>query len=305
MTSAFEQVPNLRVWIDGAEVAPEDARVSVFDRGFLYGDSIFETLRTYDGAPFAAEQHLARLSRSAERVAIELPKTTAELEAELRRAAKASPYQESYLRLTVTRGVGPLGLDPALAKNPTRVLLVGPLEPPPPETYERGISVSVYRTQRVTDGAAAEGAKVGNYLTAVLAMREAKTKGAREALIARADGGIVEGATSNLFLVEGERLITPGEADGVLAGITREHLLDIARQLGLAVEFVVPDLARIVAADEVFVSSSIRELLPVVAVEGRSVGAGAPGPVTLRLLERFRASARASAAADRERFARL
>ncbi len=296
--------PDVRVWIDGLSMAPEDARVSVFDRGFLYGDSIFETLRTYGGAPFAAREHLVRLERSAQRVALELPKTAAELEAELRAAAKSSPYPESYLRLTITRGVGPLGLDPALATSPTRVLLVGPLEPPPPETYERGISVSVYRTQRVTDATAAEGAKIGNYLTAVLALREAKAKGAREALIARADGGIVEGASSNLFFVEGKRLVTPGEADGVLAGITRQHLLTLARELGLGVEFAVPDVERLGAADEVFVSSSIRELLPVVEVEGRKVGAGTPGPTTALLLERFRATARALCQADAERFER-
>lgn len=304
MTSARFEVPNVRVWIDGEPVSAEEARVSVFDRGFLYGDSIFETLRTYGGAPFAAREHLERLARSAARVAIDLPKTAAELEAELRVAANASPFVESYLRLTVTRGVGPLGLDPAFAKHPARVLLVGPLDAPPADTYERGISVSVYRTQRVTDSTAAEGAKVGNYLTAVLALREAKAKGAREALIARADGGLVEGASSNLFLVEGNRLVTPGEADGVLAGITREHLLALAHELGFAVEFAVPDLERLTRADEAFVSSSIREIFPVVDVEGQVIGRGVPGPVTALLLERFRSAARASCLADRERFER-
>jgi branched-chain amino acid aminotransferase len=278
------------VMIDGRPMSPETAKVSVFDRGFLYGDSVFETLRTYGGRPFALDRHLARLARSAERVFIELPVSVEQLGREVQSAIVGAGNAESFVRLTVTRGVGEtLGLDPGLARHATRVVIVTPLTSPPPQTYLEGVAVVSYRTERVTDHSVAAGAKIGNYLTAVLATRAARAAGAYEALIVDGRGCVVEGATSNVFAVLGDgTLLTPPEEDGILLGITRETLLELAIEQKLSVRYESLPLEELAASAEVFVCSSIREVVPVVRIDGRRVGGGRPGPHTLRLLTAFR-----------------
>lgn len=275
------------VVLDGRRCPPGEATVSVFDRGFLYGDSVFETLRTYDGAPFELDEHLRRLESSAARVYIPLPLTREQLRAEVLEAITDAGNAESYVRVIITRGEGQLGLDPALADRPRRVILVQPLQRPPDEQYSNGIAAISYRTERVLDATSAQGAKIGNYLVSVLAMREARLAGAQEALIQDGQGRILEGASSNVFVVERGRLITPGEDAGVLAGITRAHLLALAGELGLPVELRALELPALLAAEEVFISSSIRELLSVVRLDGCVIGAGTPGPIYRRLLAAF------------------
>jgi branched-chain amino acid aminotransferase len=280
------------VMLDGRLCAPGDATVSVFDRGFLYGDSVFETLRTYGGVPFELDAHLQRLERSAGLVHIPLPLGRAELAAEISEAVAAAANAESYVRVMITRGQGPMGLDPALAGRPLRVIMVQPLQPPPAEQYTQGIGAISYATRRVLDASGVQGAKLGNYLTSVLAMREARLHGALEALILDAGGRVLEGASSNVFAVQGERLVTPPVEAGILPGITRGCLLELARQLGLAVELRLIPLEEAYAANELFITSSIRELLPVVRLDGRVLGTGAVGPVFRRLLAAFRAHVR-------------
>jgi branched-chain amino acid aminotransferase len=271
-------------------VASADARVSVFDRGFLYGDSVFETIRTYGGKPFALREHVERLAWSAGRVFIDVPVSLDVLCEEVERATREAGYDESYLRLMLTRGVGAMGLDPGLSEHPLRVLIVAPLVSPTPEAYRDGVSVITFATQRVGDATGAAGAKVGNYLVAVLAMRQARQTGAVEALIVDHDGRVVEGSTSNVFVVHEGRLYTPAETDGILPGITRARVLDVARELGLPIVLGPLERERVEQADEVFISSSIRELLPVVRIDGRVVGDGAPGPITRALHAAFRES---------------
>lgn len=267
----------------------ERAVVSVFDRGFLYGDSVFETLRTYGGRPSALDRHMARLERSAARVFIPLPIPIADFAAEVCRAVEAANNPESYVRVMLTRGVGEtLGLDPELAREPVRLVIVTELHPPPPEVYERGVGVITFRTQRVADSTEAAGAKIGNYLTAVLAMREARKQGAHEALILDAAGRVVEGSTSNVFAVRKGVLVTPPESAGILLGITRSFVLEVAAEMGLTVELGTLSPAELGAVDEVFISSSIREIVPVVSVDAAPVSDGKPGPITLELLRRFR-----------------
>ena len=283
------------VSIDGQIVSPAEAKVSVFDRGFLYGDSVFETIRTYDGQPYALDEHIERLAGSAQRVAIELPVSVGQLRERVLRVVQESGNPESYIRLMVTRGSGELGLAPDLAVEPLVVILVTPLTPPPPEAYREGIAVISHHTRRATDSTLAEGAKVGNYLASVLAMKEAKSRGAAEALILDADGRVVEGATSNLFLfTSGPRpvLVTPPVSAGILPGITRAGVLEVARELGLQVELRAPTLDDLHRASEVFISSSIRELLPVVRIDDQQVGDGRPGPLTRQIHEAFRAFVR-------------
>ncbi|HWA75983.1 MAG TPA: aminotransferase class IV [Polyangiaceae bacterium] len=283
------------VMIDGQPCAPEAARVSVFDRGFLYGDSVFETLRTYGGQPFALDEHIARLERSAALVGIRVPLSASELDAEVRRAVALAGFPESYLRVMVTRGQGQrLGLDPALAGAPLRVVIVSLLEPLPAVKYERGIAAITYRTQRVADGTEAAGAKLGNYLVAVLASEAARAADAEEALLLDREGGVLEGATSNVFAVRAGRLITPPVELGILPGITRAHVLGLAAALSLPVEERALSVGELGELDELFISSSIRELLPVVRVDGRAIGAGQPGPICARLLAAFREQAGAA-----------
>ena len=253
------------VSIDGAVLAPDDAKVSVYDRGFLYGDAVFEVLRTYGGRPFVLGEHLARLRRSAERVLIRLPVDEATLGAEVEAviaAARADGAGEAYVRIVVTRGRGPLSLDPDTASHPLRVVLVEPVTPPPRDTYLRGVALALVATRRAVDDTAAAGAKVGNYLSNLLALHEAKARGAQEALIVDARGHVVEGASSNVFVVTAGRVATPPESAGILAGITRAHVLAAARDVGIPVDerALLPD--DVFGADEVFITSSIRELAP-------------------------------------------
>lgn len=276
------------VMIDGQLVPPDGAVVSVFDRGFLYGDSVFETIRTYGGRPFELEKHLARLEQSAAHVLIDMPVSAMVLGREVVATVSASGFPEAYIRVMVTRGSGELGLAPASTLAPLRVVIVLPLHCPAPEVYSRGIDVVTYATQRAADATAAQGAKVANYLVSVLALHRAKETGALEALVVDGGGDIVEGATSNVFAVVRGVMVTPPEDTGILVGITRERVLEAARELSIPVDLRRLPLGDLVAAEEAFISSSVRELLPVVRVDGRPVGSGVPGPVTRRVHEQFR-----------------
>lgn len=292
---------NRIVSIDGVLHAPDDAKVSVYDRGFLYGDSVFETIRTYAGKCFALGEHMARLERSAALVAIPMPISADALAAEIvaavsatqspggpggpSPAAPAAPA-ERYVRVMLSRGMGPLGLDPSAAVAPLRVILVEPLETPAPALYRDGVAVITVRTERAAD--AAHGAKVGNYLASLLALRAARAAGAHEALVLDARGRIIEGTTSNVFLVQGGALVTPPEEAGILAGITRAHLFDVARSEGIPVRLASFTPEELASADEAFLSSSIREVLSIVRIDGRAIGAGIPGRVTRALHVAFR-----------------
>jgi len=279
----------LAVSIDGRLVAPAEATVSVLDRGFLYGDAVFEVLRTYGRVPFALRRHLERLAESARRALISLPVSLDELAREVEVAIAAADQPESLVRVMLTRGrAETLGLDPGLAGAPLRVVLVAELAVPPAELYEKGIAAVTVSTQRVGDGTPAAGAKLVNYLVAVLAIDEAKRQGAQEALVLDARGNVTEGSTSNVFCVRGGVIVTPPASAGILLGITRETLLDLARGVEILVEERELSQSELSVADEAFISSSIREIVPLVAVDGRPIGGGLPGPVTRRLIAEFR-----------------
>jgi branched-chain amino acid aminotransferase len=276
------------VLIDGVPKTPEQATVSAYDRGFLYGDSVFETIRTYNGKPFALADHMARLARSAERVFIPLPADISTIAAEVESAVQLAANPESYIRVMVTRGTGPMALDPDLAERPSRFVFVEPLVAPPHDAYARGIEVLLVRTARATDATAAAGAKVANYLMSLLAIREAKRAGAAEALIVDGRGCVLEGATSNVFLVKDGALATAPEESGILPGITRARVLEAAARLHIAVTLRDIQEMEIFHADEIFICSSIRELLPVVRADGKPIGSGVPGLTTRRIHQEFR-----------------
>lgn len=279
----------VKVVLDGVVVDPEEARVSVFDRGFLYGDSVYEVLRTYSGRPFALDLHLERLARSAASIAMDLPVGLGVLAQEIALGLESAANPESYIRVVVTRGAGEIGLDPALAENPRRVVIVRPLVSPDPALYAGGASVAlVGPTRTAAEGAGARGnPKTGNYLPNIMALRHAKQKGAYEALLVDSSGHVIEGSSSNVFVVEHGVVRTP-PVSGILEGITRRHVLEVARAAGIpTVEVDLPRSA-ITGADEVFITSTIREIVPVTRVDGQPVGGGRPGPVTGRIALGFR-----------------
>ena len=274
--------------IDGAFV--ERPTISVFDRGFLYGDSVFETTRSYGGAAFRLPEHLARLSWSAEKLGFDLPLTVADMVGEvsalLRLVRERQPGGEWVLRLMVTRGEGPFGLDPSGAHDPRRILFMQPLRPLDPRLYRDGVAVLSVSTFRPSD--AAKGAKVGNYLESILALKQAKARGAHEAIILSHDGCVVEGTTSNVFAVRDGKLVTPPTTETLLPGITRALVMEAAEAMGLDVverRMGPEDLA---SAEEAFITSTIRELLPVVSVDGYPINDGAVGRVTRELHLAFR-----------------
>jgi branched-chain amino acid aminotransferase len=294
--------PRAESWvaIDGVLVPNERAVVSIFDRGFLYGDSVFETVRTYGGAPFMLAEHMERLAWSAERAAMALPLTVADLVGEVvalaRDVGARAGGGELTLRVMVTRGEGPMGLDPTDATDPRRIVIVTPFRGLPASAYEVGVEVVTYATHRPSD--AARGAKVANYLESILAIRHARASGAHEAIILTGDGCVVEGTTSNVLAVRGDELLSPPDYETLLPGITRRVVMELAPTVGLAVTTRRLEPHDLASADEVFLTSTIREILPVVKIDGHVVGAGRPGPKTRALAEAYRARTTLPAHAD-------
>ena len=284
-----------KVAIDGKVVDRDEARVSVFDRGFLYGDSVFEVYRTYGGVPFAEAEHLERLDRSADLLMIPMPVSLETLSSEVRSTLDAAGEGDWYIRVVITRGTGPLTYDLSTASAPLRVVIAAPVSVPPPEHYERGVAVAVLEASRPTDDARASGAKASNYLANLLAVHEAKQKGAEEALLLGRAGQILEGASSNIFIVKDGKVRTPEAQTGILVGITRATIFAAAAEEGIEVEEAEVRPEDLYGADEAFLTSSIREVMPVVAADGRTIGSGSPGPVTKRLHQGYlRAVARAT-----------
>lgn len=275
--------------IDGELVETSKAVVSVMDRGFLYGDSAFEVLRTYGGRPFAVAAHLERLRWSCERLAIPLTADDETLRGELEAALRAADNAESYVRLIVTRGETPIGLHLDHVVAPRRIIVVLPFTAPAPAAlYEHGGELATVTIPRALDGTGASGVKASNYLPNILSLAAAKERGAYEAISVASGGELLEGSTSNLFLVHRGVVSTPPLEVGILGGITRRVVMEAAREEGIEMRerlLFPPDLYR---ADEAFITSSLREVVPMVRVDGVILGDGRPGPVTKRLHEAFR-----------------
>ncbi|MCR9161967.1 MAG: aminotransferase class IV [Nannocystaceae bacterium] len=273
-----------------AVVDPADAKVSVFDRGFLYGDSIYETMRTAGGGrPVELERHLQRLTRSGEGIFMDLPLTTDALGELIARTHAATGNDESYVRLMITRGAGPIGLDPRKSDAPTIVIVAQPLALPSEETYRRGLRTVLVHVDKAGGGLIDPGIKTGNYLSNIIALREAIAKGGDDALLVTSAGEVAEGATSNVFaVIEGE-LCTPHLRAGLLAGITRQVVRELAADIGHPAKECVVRPQALASASEVFLTSSVRGIMPVTAIDGTSVGAGEVGPVTTALRARYEA----------------
>lgn len=274
--------------VNGSVVPAEQARVSVLDNGFTFGDSVYETLRTYGGRPFHLDKHLRRLRRSAGRLAIEVPVPDAELATRLDAVLAAAGNAESYIRFIVSRGVGDISYHFERVQGPTIVIVVKPYETFPEAVYRDGIAVALVSVRRNHPQALDPAIKSCNLLNNVLATREAQAQGALEALLLNDRGDVAEGAGSNLFIVKDGAVITPPLAAGILAGITREVLLELLPGLGIPVLERAVSVADLLGADEAFVASTLKETAPIRSINGKPVGQGRPGPVSLRVLAAFR-----------------
>ena len=275
----------VRVWINGQLCDEASACISVFDRGFLYGDSIYEVMRTAAGGrPVDLDAHLERLRRSAQAIALPLPEA-ASLRAAIFETLGSAENAESYVRVIVTRGAGEIGLDTNLAEAPTTLVIARPLALPPAEYYEKGASIRIVEVQRTPRRAMDPAVKSGNYLNNIMALAEARRAGAYEAVMCDASGRVAEGSSSNVFAVRAGKLYTPALEIGLLAGITRQRVIELAEVDGLEVEecALSPDELR--GADEIFITSSIRGVLPIGEVDGVSIPA--PGPLTSRVMRRY------------------
>ncbi|NVB41408.1 aminotransferase class IV [Pseudenhygromyxa sp. WMMC2535] len=274
-----------KVWLSthGAALDPEDATISVFDRGFLYGDSVYETMRTAGGRVVELAAHLDRLHRSATGIAFEVPFDNAALEAAIAETLAAAGNSDSRVRVVVTRGTGPISIDTRVAEDPVAVVIVTPLALPPPEAYARGISALLVGER---EGARLPGLKTGNYLGNILALRQAHEQGADDAIMCNAEGAVAEGATSNVFMVVDGQVHTPSLSTGLLAGITRGRVIQLIEGLGVPVQArtITPEELR--AADELFLTSSVRGVMPVTTLDGRALGTSA-GPLTRRLQQAY------------------
>jgi branched-chain amino acid aminotransferase len=280
--------------VNGEITPAEEARVSVLDNGFTFGDAVYETLRTYGGRPFHLDRHLERLRRSAERLAIPLPageSLARDLDALLARAANP----ESYIRIIVTRGRGDISYHFDRVKGPTVVMVVKPLASFPAAYHTDGVPVILSSVRRNSPQALDPAIKSCNLLNNILAMREAQAKGAFEPIMLNEIGEVAETASANVFLVKDGTLLTPPLDAGNLPGVTRRVVLDLAAGLGVPVREEPVAVKDLLAADEVFITSTLKEVLPVATIDGRPVGAGKPGPVTLRLLAAIREYAPAHA----------
>lgn len=272
--------------IDGTIVDLAAARISVLDRGLMFGDGVFEALRTYRGRPDALDQHLARLEHSCAIMHIALGVTRAMLAREVEAAVAAVDAPERYIRIMITRGSFPEALPPMGAGVARRIVIVRPLSPTPDALYARGI--------RVISAAAPPsplwaGAKPTAYLNNLLALGVAQRQSADDALLLGAHGELLEGATSSVFLVQDGKLVTPPLALGILPGITRDRVLACATAEGLGPRERLLHIDDVYRADEVFLTSSVRLIAPVVEVDGLRIGTGAPGPIAQRLSAAYRA----------------
>lgn len=280
------------VWLDGALVRENAARISPADRGFLLGDGLFETMRAYGGRPFRLADHLARLEAGAARIGLELPD---DLRDAVAVTLEANDLDNAAVRITVSRGVTGPGLTPPLEAEPT-VLVTARAYRPRAEWYTHGIAAN-FASGRLDEHRASAGLKQLGYLDGVLALREARAAGAEDALLLDTEGHVAEAAASNLFVVVGGVLRTPPLSCGILPGITRAVVLELAAARGLATREEPLTPATVSTAEEAFLTSSLRELVPLTRLSGRTLGNGSPGAITRALLEDYQRQARAHAAA--------
>ena len=286
---------NAMVNVNGSIADQAHAMISVFDHGFLYGEGVYETLRTYSGQPFLFDRHMRRLRKSASMLALSVPPANEDIDRRFRETMAAAGLgmqgREAYLRILVTRGIGELTYDPAACGEPSIVIIAKPHVDPPIEAFERGVMVALVDIVRNHPGSVNPLIKSNNLLNNALAMQEAFRRGAFEGVMRNYRGELAECTTANLFIVKNGEALTPPLDAGLLAGITREYLFEVGEDVGIKVREQTLRDADLYGADEAFLTSTTRELVPIVHVDQRTIGDGRPGPITKALLQAFRRKA--------------
>jgi branched-chain amino acid aminotransferase len=275
--------------VNGRITPERDAVISVFDHGFLYGEGIYETMRTYHRRPFLYDRHMRRLRRSARMIELPVPFTDEELAAQIRDTqAMARIDGEAYIRVLVTRGIGELTYDPRATPDPSIVIIVKPQVDPEPAVYEKGVRVVIVDIVRNHPDSVNPMIKSNNLMNSALAMQEAIKQNGYEGVMRNYRGELSECTTANLFIVRNKVALTPPLEAGLLPGITREFLFDVGKEVGVDVDERVMRDEDLFGADEAFLTSTTREVVPIVTVNDRTIARGVPGPITLKLLEGFR-----------------
>jgi branched-chain amino acid aminotransferase len=282
----------MQIYIDGEFHPRETAKISVFDHGLLYGDGIFEGIRVYHRRVFRHAAHLDRLYASAQALALKIPLSPAEMQAAVEETVRRNGRDDVYIRLIVTRGVGELGIDPLSCPTPSVIIIVNDVRVYPRELYAGGINVMTSATRQVSHESVDPRIKSLNYLKNILAKIDAQQAGAHEAIMLNAEGFIAECTADNLFVVRGGALLTPSPQDGALGGITRGVILELAGEARVPAAEARLTRYDLYTADEAFVTGTGAELMPVAVADGRTIGAGKPGPITQRLTEAFHALVR-------------
>jgi branched-chain amino acid aminotransferase len=282
----------MMIWLDGKLVPRDEATVSVFDHGLLYGDGVFEGIRVYARRVFRLEQHLDRLYDSAKAIALDIPMDRAALVEAIRTTIQANQKENGYIRLVVTRGVGDLGVDPTKCPKATVFVIVTDIQVYPAELYARGVKVITSATRQVSHEAFDARVKSLNYLKNVLAKIDANRAGAQEAIMLNAEGFVGECSADNLFVVKHGMLLTPSPQDGALEGITRGALLELAGEARIPAREKRLTRYDVYTADECFLSGTGAEVMPIAEVDGRMIGTATPGPVTTQLSGAFHALVR-------------
>lgn len=276
------------IYLDGHFVARENAMVSVFDHGFLYGDGIYETMRAYGGTIFLLQKHLARLKHSAGAISLKLPLPLDKIGEALNESLVVNKLREAYIRLHISRGPGEIGLDPALCVAPTMVIVAKPFHDYPAEQYERGVAVAIVKTRRNHPQAIDPSIKGTNFLNNILAKVEAVKAKAYEGIMLNWEGFVAEGTISNIFHVKRGVLYTPALKTGILEGVTRDLVLRLAKRKRIQVKESLIRPQSLLAADECFITNTTMEIMPVTTINKRPVKSGRPGPVTAALHQAYR-----------------
>jgi branched-chain amino acid aminotransferase len=279
----------MKIYIDGKFYSERDAKVSVFDHGFLYGDGVFEGIRAYHGRVFKLKEHIDRLFYSAKAILLEIPMTHEKISRAVIEACRTNKIRDGYIRLVVTRGVGTLGLNPRSCKNPSVIIIADKIQVYPPELYSRGMEIVTVPTVRNLHSAVNPAIKSLNYLNNILAKIEANNAGVEEAVMLNVEGFVAECTADNLFIVKNGELLTPPLSAGALYGITRQTVIELARQSGLKVSE--PNLTRydLFCADECFLCGTGAEIMPVIKIDNRVIGTGKPGTITRNLVSEYHA----------------
>jgi branched-chain amino acid aminotransferase len=282
---------HMKIWLDGNLVDESEAKISVFDHGLLYGDGVFEGIRFYNGRIFRLEEHIRRLFDSSRAIILNLPWTQEDVCKFTCETVAANGLADGYIRLVVTRGAGELGLNPYLCPKPSMFIIASTIKLYPDEHYQNGLSIITCATRRPAPGALMPQVKSLNYLNNIMAKVEAIQANALEAVMLNEQGYVAECTGDNLFLMKNGTLLTPLISDGALDGITRAVIIELAEKL--AVPVVEKSLTRydIFTADECFLTGTAAEVIPVVALDRRTIGSGKPGPFTARFLDAFHALA--------------